>query len=58
MPADRHSPDPYRCAGCGEPTVCAYGEQRVPLCPGCLETLQERPELRRLLLAEPPGQPS
>lgn len=54
---DRHSPDPYACTGCGQPTVCRYGETDQPLCPECLGTLQERPGLKRLLLAEPPGEP-
>lgn len=59
MPAERHSSAPYLCTGCGEPTVCTYGEDRRPLCPECLGTLQERPELRPLVLGEaPPGEPS
>lgn len=53
----RHSPEPYQCVGCGGQTICRYDIGGPPLCPECVGTLQERPELKRLLLAHAPGKP-
>lgn len=50
----RHSPDPYRCTGCGQDTIACLlvGDENLPLCSECIGVLKSHPEIKELLLAE------